>query len=152
MHEAASLFLMESFVIRLPYRRHDILPSLPTTTNELFPQISVLGFEKTQRIIPILKRDHCKMALLRDLPNELVMQIIEYLQTQKELKSSTLINRRFHALFDDYLTASILYMDKAVRSSGPQAGAGKLRLARCSILARMSMALYGKLYLNSSNP
>ena len=43
------------------------------------------------------------MALLQDLPNELVMQIIEYLQTQWELKSITLINRRFHALFNDYL-------------------------------------------------
>jgi ankyrin repeat protein len=42
------------------------------------------------------------MAFLR-LPNEIIIQIIEYLHDQRDINSVTRVNRRFHNLFDDYL-------------------------------------------------
>ncbi len=37
------------------------------------------------------------------LANELIIQIVGYLDSQRDISSASLVNRRFHNLFDDYL-------------------------------------------------
>jgi hypothetical protein len=43
------------------------------------------------------------MMTLLKLPNEILMQIVDYLQTQREINAVTHINRRFHSVFNDFL-------------------------------------------------
>jgi archaellum biogenesis protein FlaJ (TadC family) len=42
------------------------------------------------------------MAFL-SLPNENIIQVIEYLSDQRDINSASRVSRRFHNLFDDYL-------------------------------------------------
>lgn len=52
--------------------------------------------------LPSYRRVLSTMAFL-SLANEIIIQIVEYLDNQRDINSVSQVNRRFHNLFDDYL-------------------------------------------------